>query len=138
MFGNFDMTRRYWALTLPFVLGAALHCRWSLWTALGITAVQTVHLIALRRSQLRLALQVRFGSAAMLLIGVLPGMSWIYWMQTAGTTLMVLIGYCPLARMLSILPWNRREPITGPLLHRTFLSLDGRVEAECSHYACMN
>ena len=35
---------------------------------------------------------------------------------------MVLVGYCPLARMLSLLPWNRRQPLSVALVRRTFLS----------------
>jgi hypothetical protein len=39
-------------------------------------------------------------------------MFWIYYVQLVGTTAMVLCGYCPLARMLTLLPWNRSAPIS--------------------------
>jgi hypothetical protein len=35
---------------------------------------------------------------------------------------LVIFGYCLMARMLSLLPWNRTEPITADLVRRTFLS----------------
>jgi hypothetical protein len=34
----------------------------------------------------------------------------------------VTFGYCTLARCLSLLPWNRSEPLSFALLRRTFLS----------------
>ena len=37
---------------------------------------------------------------------------------------------CLMARMLSLLPWNRTEPITTDLLRRTFLSRPRRIMAE--------
>jgi hypothetical protein len=42
--------------------------------------------------------------------------------QLVGTWAMVLVGYCPLARALSLLPWNRRQPLSADLVRRTFLS----------------
>jgi hypothetical protein len=35
---------------------------------------------------------------------------------------MVLVGYCPLARALSLLPWNRSQPLSAALVRRTFVS----------------
>jgi hypothetical protein len=35
---------------------------------------------------------------------------------------LVIFGYCLMARMLSLLPWNRTEPITADLVRPTFLS----------------
>lgn len=32
---------------------------------------------------------------------------------------MVTMSYCPLARFLSLMPWNRQEPFTLTLLRRT-------------------
>ena len=40
----------------------------------------------------------------------------------SGTPAQVLFGYCTLARCLSLLPWSRREPLSGDLLRRAFLS----------------
>ena len=35
---------------------------------------------------------------------------------------MVLFQYCFLARYMSLMPWNKREPYSVSLLKRTFLS----------------
>ena len=56
--------------------------------------------------------QVRLAYLALLLLGTLPGCSWIHWMQLFGTSAMALAGYCPLVRMLKLLPWNRSVPLS--------------------------
>ena len=36
-----------------------------------------------------------------------------------------VVGYCPLARLLALAPWNRKEALTAALVRRTFLSRTG-------------
>ncbi len=49
-------------------------------------------------------------------------MRWLYWLPTVGTFALIIFGYCLLARMLSLLPWNSKEAYTLSRLRRTFLS----------------
>lgn len=44
-------------------------------------------------------------------------------MQFVGTSARMLVGYCLLARTLSLMPWNRHEPISPELLRRTLFSM---------------
>jgi hypothetical protein len=64
--------------------------------------------------------QVRIAYLAWMLVGLLPWMGWMHWIQLAGTSAMVAVGYCPLARLLNLLPFNRSGPLTWFLVHRTF------------------
>jgi hypothetical protein len=41
---------------------------------------------------------------------------------TIGVLSNLAVGWCPLARMLYLLPWNREEPFELSLLWRVFLS----------------
>jgi hypothetical protein len=66
--------------------------------------------------------QLRVAYTLLLIICLFPPMRWIYWVPAVGTFTLVIFGYCLMARMLSLLPWNRAEPITVDLLRRTFLS----------------
>ena len=66
--------------------------------------------------------QVRLAYLALLIIGLWPPLSIVHWIQFVGTTAMVFTGYCFLARCLTLLPFNRTEPMSGKLLARTFLS----------------
>jgi hypothetical protein len=51
-----------------------------------------------------------------------PPLTVLFWIPTIGTAAMVFFGYCLLARILSLMLWNRREASTLGLLKRTFLS----------------
>ena len=68
------------------------------------------------------AVQVRLGYLALLVLGLAPAAQWFHWVQLAGTSAMVAVGYCPLARMLSLAAWNRDEPLTADLFRKTFLT----------------
>jgi len=66
--------------------------------------------------------QLRLAYTLLLIICLFPPMRWIYWVPAVGTFALVIFGYCLMARMLSLLWWNRAEPITVDLLRRAFLS----------------
>jgi hypothetical protein len=42
-------------------------------------------------------------------------------------TARILAGYCLLARILSLAPWNLRQPLSLALIRRMFLSLQAAV-----------
>lgn len=65
--------------------------------------------------------QVRIAYLGLLIAGLWSPLRFIHWVQLVGTTAMVLFGYCFLARCLSLLPFNRTEPMSSELLARTFL-----------------
>lgn len=46
----------------------------------------------------------------------------LMWITTVGLAANLIVGYCPLARMMTLLPWNRNEGISWSLVKRTFLS----------------
>jgi hypothetical protein len=69
-----------------------------------------------------LPVQVRLAYFGWLATGLLPGMQWMHYVALVGTTAMVTVGYCPLARLLGLLGFNRSEPLTVGLLRRQFLS----------------
>lgn len=66
--------------------------------------------------------QVRIGYLGLLIAGLWQPLRFIHWVQLVGTTAMVLFGYCFLARCLSLLPFNRDEPLSIALMRTTFLS----------------
>jgi hypothetical protein len=112
----------YWLAT-DLLLGAAL---WGggpgFAPVVGLTLLQTLHYRVREGSWSAFPVQVRVGYLLWLLAGLWPPLSWFHWIQLAGTTAMVLADYCPLARMVSLLPWNRRAPLSPRLVWRTFTS----------------
>lgn len=112
----------YWAATdvLLFV-GLAGH-REAFILAIALSAVQIVHFRWLTGAFLAFPAQVRVAYTGLLLLALLPDMRWLFWIPAIGTAAQVLLGYCALARCLSLMPWNRHEPLTWRLVWRTFAS----------------
>ncbi len=117
-----DVRRWYWLATAMLLAGyvAGLHA--AIFAAIALAAVQLVHFAARGRELAAFPVQVRAAYLVLLVAGLYPPLGFIHWVQLVGTWLMVLVGYCPLARALSLLPWNRRRPLSADLVRRTFLS----------------
>jgi len=87
-----------------------------------LSIAQFILFLARERAFKAFPVQLRLAYTLLLTICLLPPMRWLYWLPAVGTSALVIFGYCLMARMLSLLPWNRAEPITVDLLRRTFLS----------------
>lgn len=122
-----DLSWWYWLLTVGLLAAGLLGWPAGIFLAMVLCAVQIVHVIWLTRDLAAFPTQVRIAYLAMLIAGLWGPLQWIHWMQLAGTTARVLIGYCLLARTLSLAPWNRWQPLTFPLVRLTFLSLQTAV-----------
>ncbi len=121
---------------------------WSLWfvTWIGLLAgfvdrrfyefvvvFSAAHLLAvLALNSFRVApfpVQVRIGYLLWVAIGTyVPYMTFFMYITTLGLMGNLFVRYCPLARMVYLLPWNREEKFSIDLVVRTFLSppVDGR------------
>jgi Resolvase, N terminal domain len=83
---------------------------------------QSVLFFARERAFKPFPVQLRLADTLLLIICFLPPIRWLFWLPAVGTFALVIFGYCLMARMLSLLAWNRTEAITADLLRRTFLS----------------
>lgn len=127
-----DLGWWYWFLTV-ILLGAGLS-EWptGIFLAMVLCAVQIIHVTRLTQDITAFPVQVRIAYLAMLIAGLWTPLQWIHWMQLVGTTARVLIGYCLLARALSLAPWNRRLPLSLALINRTFFSMQASLPP-CGH-----
>lgn len=67
--------------------------------------------------------QVRLAYFAWVAIGTyVPFMEILMYITILGLASNLFLGYCPLARMLYLLPWNKEEPLSLDFLKRVFLS----------------
>jgi len=67
--------------------------------------------------------QVRVAYFAWVAVGTyIPYMTILMYITTVGLATNLFVGYCPLARMLYLLPWNREEPFSFGLIVRVFFS----------------
>jgi len=110
---------RYWAASDILLLGVILDCAWSAAGLAALTVLQCVHFILRERGLAAFPVQVRLSWAFLLALGTWEPLGFLHWIQLAGTSAMVLAGYCPLARTLALMPWNRRRPLDRDLVLRT-------------------
>jgi len=78
---------------------------------LGI--VHVAHFIWIERSLTAFAVQVRLAYLAILILAAWEPLRFLYVAPFIGTWALVLYGYCFLARVLAMMPWNRNTALTA-------------------------
>lgn len=115
----------YWfAITCLLTAGVAGHPI-GFFLAIGFGVFQLIHFAIRERSTSSFPVQVRFFYLLLLLIIIAlpePAQIIVYWLPTVGTWAFVIFGFCGMARLVSLLPWNRSEPFSLDLLKRTIFS----------------
>lgn len=112
----------YWLVSAGLLISFEAGQSEALWLAIGLTLVQVVHFRLREGRFTAFPVQVRMAYALILMLGLWEPLRWIIWVPTIGTVAQVVFGYCALARMLSLLPWNRAEPMTPGLVWRTVVT----------------
>ncbi len=111
--------------------------------AIAISILHSFFYLIREHSLSAFPVQLRIAYTVLLVVCFIPFMRWLYWLPTVGTFALNIFGYCLMARFVSLLPWNRREPITFDLLSRTFASrpmianpTDGVTPSGCAGGVC--
>jgi len=112
----------YWAVTSVLLIAGLAGWLAAFQLAAGLSAWQIIHFRWREGRFSAFPVQVRIAYTAILLLALWEPMRWLFWVPAIGTPARVLFGYCTLARCLSLLPWNRTEPLTWRLVRRTFFS----------------
>jgi hypothetical protein len=112
----------YWAITTFLLVGVLAGYNECLQAVIALNIVQVGHFIYREKSVTAFPVQVRVVYLGMIFAAQAPYMTWIFWWQLIGTTAMISFGYCFLARLLSLLPWNRQESYSLDMVKRTFLT----------------
>jgi len=112
----------YWLVTAILLTYGVIWNELGFILAMGLTFVQVLHYIIREKSIKAFPVQVRFWYLMLLLVSFPEMMQWLYWIPCIGTWAQIIFGYCAMARMVSLLPWNRKEDFTLKLVKRTFLS----------------
>jgi len=116
-----DISWWHWLLTIPLLGINLAGYRWGMAGAMGLCSLAGGYFWYRLRDIKPYPVQVRIAYVTWSAVGLLPGMQWMLWIQLCGTTAMVTVGYCPLIRLLSLLPLNRTEPLTTSLVWRAFV-----------------
>jgi hypothetical protein len=118
-----DLGWWYWLLTVGLLAAGLAGWQLGIYLAIALCVIQIGHVMSLTHDVTAFPVQVRIAYLALLLAGLWKPLHWIHWIQLVGTTARVLVGYCFLARTLSLAPWNRLQPFTLALLQRTYCSI---------------
>ncbi len=114
--------RLYWQLTALLLATHVLLAPSALALAIALNAIQVVHVALRRRGVRALDVQVRVAFLGLLLIGTLPGLWPIHVVQFVGVNALLVADYCLLARLLTLLPWNRPRPLSVALVRDVLLA----------------
>jgi hypothetical protein len=112
----------YWLFSALFLLAGVLNCPIGFQSAVLVSAVNLCHMIIKQHSVTVFPVQVRFAYLGLLLLGLIPGWQVLYWLPLVGTTALLVFDYCLLARVLSLMPWNRAYKISYVDVYNTFIS----------------
>lgn len=131
MFANrFTLPWTYWAITdLLLIIGVTVEPL-ALKLAIILNIIQVIHFYSMTPHISNFAVQVRIGYLLLLVIALYPPLHFIFFLQIIGTTAMVALNYCFLARFMSLMPWNNTRQYTFELISQTFFSkpVDGSVQ----------
>ena len=122
-----------WAITAVCLTAGLMGYSSGFYAAILISLIQTVVYDLKQTSALSFPVQIRFAYTILLILCQVPSLGCLYWVRTVGTFALVLFGYCLMARILSLVPGNRTEPMSLDLILRTFLTppdahvLEGRI-----------
>ena len=89
---------------------------------LGIAVVQLLHFAIRDRGRPTMTVQIRTGYLLVLLLTIPEPMHWFLWVPAIGTLARVLFSYCLMARMLVLLPVNRKESLSMAFVKKAFLT----------------
>jgi hypothetical protein len=117
-----EMDWWYWLVTDCLLIGGLVGWSWGIYPVIALTMLQAVHYFSRDRRIAAFPVQVRLGYLLLLMLGTYPPLGFIHWIQLAGTTAVVTVGYCPLARIMVLMPWNRSRPLSFALVWNTIVS----------------
>lgn len=90
------------------------------YVAIGLCVIQAIHFGIEDKNFLSFSCQVRYVMALMFSLGLYEPLRWLCWIPAAGLVARLTVNYCLLARIMSLLPWNKKAPYSGALLKSTF------------------
>ena len=112
----------YWLMTAILLTFGVFINELGFILAIGLTCIQLLHYVIREASIKAFPVQVRFWYLMLLLLSFPGIMQWLYWIPFIGTWAQIIFGYCAMARLVSLWPWNRNEDFTLKLLIKTFFS----------------
>ncbi len=101
-----------WAILASLMLWGLTGQMLAREAAMALAFLQAIGFLFVHRSVRHFSTQLRIAYALWMVMSLVPPLFLMYWILSAGTTARVLTGYCAMARLLLLLPWNRSVPLT--------------------------
>lgn len=112
----------YWLVSWGLLVSGLAGWEPGFWILIGLQAVQVIDFAFREKSLTSFSVQVRIGFFLFVLIAYWPPLRFLYFIPAAGLLARVLVNYCLLARVMSLLPWNCSEPFSRSLVRRTLFT----------------
>jgi hypothetical protein len=112
----------YWLFISVFLTAGVLGRSSGFYAATVLSAAQLIHFLIKEGRPAAFPVQVRTAYLIFMTAALWEPLRVLYWLPLIGTWALVITGYCFLARFLTLMPWNRSEPLSAALIKRTFLS----------------
>ena len=112
-----------WLITWLLLLGGLFEQSFYPWVVI-LSALQSLLFLWLFRFRIDpFPVQVRLAYLLWTFLGTYaPGMIFLMYITTVGLPANLFLNYCPLARLMLLMPWNRTEPLSLTFFKRVFLS----------------
>jgi hypothetical protein len=110
-----------WLVTAVFLTAGASGWTSGFYAATILAACQVIYFALNEGSPKAFPVQVRIAFFMLMIAALWEPLRFLYWLPAIGTWVLVLTGYCLLARLLSLMPWNRNERLSASLVKRIFL-----------------
>lgn len=121
-----DLVWRYWTVTAVLLFVGIAGFALAFVAVIVLSAVQFIHFRIREGSFRAFPVQVRIAFLMFVIVSYYPPLQPLYWLPALGGTARSLFGYCLLARLVSLVPWNLRAPFGWDLIRRTVFSLPVR------------
>jgi hypothetical protein len=122
MFKSKDMIWWYWLITDVLLIMEVSIGANGLALAIALTLVQVVHFYRIERAVSGFATQVRIAYLLLLVLALWQPLYELLYLVIIGTSAMVLVNYCFLARFMSLMPWNHDQAFSWAMMRDTFFS----------------
>jgi len=119
---NKHIINLYWSATYIGIFVSLFFWSEAIFISMLMVAIHGLHMHLKTKRFHSFPMQVRIYFLMLLILGLAPGMFWIHWVQFAGVTSYFVFDYCPLARILSLMPWNRDKPLSWSLFKTAVFS----------------
>ncbi len=122
MFKSKDMIWWYWLITDVLLIMEVSIGANGLALAIALTLVQVVHFYRIEGAVNGFATQVRIAYLLLLVLALWQPLYELLYLVIIGTSAMVLVNYCFLARFMSLMPWNHDQAYSWAMMRDTFFS----------------